>query len=88
MILIFSEKIHVARVIIQNFVFGPPVKKVAHASSKPTLNNKILRIKKILLDKSYPKTSSTLRSLRNSVSSPPVSDLTLKIFLFTLRVCG
>ena len=31
MILIFSEKIHVARVINQNFVFGPPAKKVAHA---------------------------------------------------------
>ena len=37
MILIFFlKKIHAARFIIQNFVFGPPVKKVAHACIRPS----------------------------------------------------
>ena len=42
--------------------------------TKPRLNGEIERIKKILLDNGYPKTSSTLRSPEKSLSFPPLSD--------------
>ena len=42
--------------------------------TKRRLNGKIERIKKISLNNGYPKTSSTLRSPKKSLSSPPLSN--------------
>ena len=55
-----------------------PISTLVHQAliicTKRRFNGEIERIKKILLDNCYPKTSSTLRSPRKSLSFPPLSD--------------